>query len=159
MKEGPLMDDLTDQLAGLDDASAERVLAEVTSMRLPINEAAKLPLTAELGLQLAAAAGIALPAGPISAAELARRCLFVLATRPTYQPVLRELVENPRVSSGTDPRTVLLSATAAFAILQTRVKIERGSAGSWRIQFAKELPINQALREMIGALCAYLVGR
>ncbi len=153
------MDDLTARLARLDDASAERLLAEVTSMRLPVHEAAKLPLTAELGRQLAAAVGIAPPAGHVSAAALARRCLVVLATRATYQPVLQELVENSPAVSGNDPRTVLLSATAALAILRTRVNIERDGAGSWRIQFAKEMLLNQAMKEMIGALCAYLVGR
>jgi hypothetical protein len=153
------MDDLNDQLAKLDDAAAERILAAVTRHRLNTGEAARLPLVPELGRQLADDTRIAPVGGPVSNGDLARASLLLLAAEPSYQPALRAFVSNPPAQDYADPLTVILVGTAALAVLQTCVKVERDAKGKWTFHFSKEPSSNPLLKSLITAFCGYLLGK
>jgi hypothetical protein len=153
------MDDLNALIAELDDATAERVLIVIARNRLNSSEAASVPLTADLGRELAAATGIAPSTTPVGEGDLARQCLLVLATEPSYQPALRGLIQNPPAQKMMEPSTAILLGTVALCLLQSSVKIKRDGKGKWTFEFHKPTLANPLVKGLIAAVASYLGGK
>src|SRR5262249_60068950 len=88
------MDDLATLIRGLDDATAERILAAVAQQRQRSGTAAP-PADPTLAHELAAAAEVEPDAAAVSPGDLARQTLLLLADDPALQPVLHDFIENP----------------------------------------------------------------
>jgi hypothetical protein len=151
------MDDLATLIRDLDDATVERILAAVAQQRQR-SGAAALPADAALAHELAAAADVTPDAASVSAGDLARQSLLLLADDPTMQPVLRNFIEHPPARSYVDLTTFAVG-TAALVVLQSYVKIERDAKGKWVFKFEKKPMSNPLLKLLIEKLTRYLGGK
>src|SRR2546421_8034666 len=103
------MDDLATLIRNLDDATAERILAAVAQQRQRSGTTAP-PADPALAHELAAAAEVAPDAAPVSAGDLARQSLLLLADDPALQPVLHNFIEHPPAKSFADPTMLVVGA-------------------------------------------------
>jgi hypothetical protein len=152
------MDDLPALIHDLDDATAERILATVAQHRLRSGTATALTPAPDLGRALADAAGTAPSSATVSAGDLARHSLLLLADDPAQHEALRGLIENPPARSFVDPLTAIAVGTAALCILQTYVEIERDPKKGWSIKIKKRPTSEKLLQLLIEKVSRYLPG-
>jgi hypothetical protein len=149
------MTDLTATIAGLDDATAIRVLADVADYQAPLPDPAQLRAI-ETGLRQATATDPALtsytdPAAPAGAGDLARATLQHLAGDPGLAPVI--------TGDSGDPTRELATLTVAALVviaLQTEVKLSRDPQGRWAFTVHKHPMRDSALGQVITKLLSYL---
>lgn len=141
------MSDLAARIEKLDAATAERVLTAVARYRVSRGLAADLQPDAALAADLAGTA----PDAAVSAGDLAKAGLLLLADDPDMVPVLESMIEHPPAESY-EVVTGILVGTAALVALQSYVKIERDKSGTWTFKFERKPMSDALLKQLIGKL-------
>ena len=140
----------------LPDPLALHLLTTLAAPRLRASPPVTPP-TPDLLAALADTFGPAPAAPPPTDADLARAAIAVAAEDPATRDVIDGLID-----LGTPPTMgvveTLAVVTAAFAILQTKVKIKRTPAGKWSIEIAKEAASDGLLKALAHALMRALGG-
>src|SRR5215218_6484797 len=129
------MNDGSDILAALDDATARRLLATVAQALHRRGRATPLEPTPDLGRALAEALDVAPPQEPASEGDVARLALRLLAEDPVLRPTILALAAGPPPERY-DVTTTLMVA-AVLLVLQTYVRFARGKDGRWMLTVEK----------------------
>jgi len=155
----------SEQVDRLPDQQAIAVLALVLERQKLLPDATRLR---ELDAQVSAAAaesdiaqGVPAVTESVSDGELARSTLsYLLAETPALSSVIDRAITLSATDDGTrfEPVTMAVGALVVLA-LQTDVKLERNTAGKWRLAVHKKAMSDSALGAVLTRLIASYTGR
>jgi hypothetical protein len=143
-------------LAHLDDASAQRILTTIARVR-----ARDLPEdSAQLRSALADEFKLAPTHASVSAGELARQALMVLAEDPATRLAIDSMAREEG-SGGLrtfDGGATIALAVAVYFALSTALDIERDKQGKWSFKMKVKPASEAAVRKLVEKLIGYLPG-
>jgi hypothetical protein len=141
-------------IASLDDATAVYLLSTVARPRLRAGNV-ETALTPEIGEALRDGFGPATGDRP-SEGELAREALLVLAADPAMEAPLTALLHGSQAESFSDVAETVGLVVAALVVLQTHVRVERTTAGKWKVVIDKPTTSTKLLQPLVSKLLALL---
>ena len=146
---------MTDTIRNLDDLAAQRTLAVIARSRARI-VGEDIPWNSSLCQALAGEFHVEPGAAPVSAGELARQALLVLAEDPETQ----KAIETMAVAAEASPQKFDFGATigitaAVLFVLQTHIKFERRPDGKWSLQLEKKPTSDALLKSLVQKLISY----
>jgi len=128
---------MNDLIQTLDDATAIRILDTFARARLPASDSAP-QLAPDVRQALGVwSEGAPAPPQPLSAGELARQTLLVLASDPQNAAGLTALIQSPAPQRYGIVTTIAIT-TIALTVLQTHIKFERGKDGMISFKLEKK---------------------
>ncbi len=143
---------MEDRIQALDDATAVRLLA--TIVRPHLRDAAVLTEpTPELYQALVEQFGPPSGTAPTEG-DLARHALLLLASHPDTAGPLSMLLDGPPAQRFGPGETVVL-ITSALVVLQLHVRVERTTAGKWKVLFERQAATEAFLKPLVGKLLAF----
>ena len=148
------MNDDTEFIAALDDATAQRLLTTVARARLR-NGATLLEPSAELGRAISDQLDIATPAEvePASEGEIARLALQLLAEDPSTREVIVALGSAPAPESFSfDAGTTVALSALVLVALQTHFRFHRDKTGKWSLTLEKKPTKDSLLKPLVQKL-------
>jgi hypothetical protein len=146
---------MTDTIRNLDDLAAQHILEVIARSRAHTG-GEDTPWNFNLRQALAGEFQVEPGAAPVSAGELARQALLVLAE----DPETRKAVETMAAAAESSPQkfdfgvTIGLTAAVLF-VLQTHVKFERRPDGKWSLQLDKKPTSDALLKGLVQKLISY----
>jgi hypothetical protein len=149
---------MEEKIRHLDDATAIRHLSTIAQVYVGTGSY-DTEWTPEFRQALLNDSGLSQESAPVSEGDLARQTLLLLAEDPATRNALQNLLNGGAVRRDLGVGTALLSLTAAFVILQTRVEIEGDKDGklSWKIE--KQAADGSVLKALIEKILSFPSGK
>ena len=147
---------MTELIASLDDATAQRILASIARARVR-SGAQELSWTIDLRQALAGAFEVSgQPEPPVSAGDLARQALLLLAEDPATRQAIGTMAGHvPETRERFDFGTTVALAVAVLVALQAHVRFERDKNGRWSIQVEKRPTKDTLLKPLVEKLLGF----
>ena len=147
---------MSELIVSLDDATAQRILASIARARLR-SGAEELSWTIDLRQALAWAFEVSgQPQAPVSAGDLARQALLLVAEDPATREAISTMAERvPETRERFDFGTTVALAAAVLVALQTHVHFERDKNGRWPIQVEKRATKDTLLKPLVEKLLGF----
>ncbi len=147
---------IEEQIRELDDRTAGQMLAVIARTRMREGDF-ETELSPEMAEALQEEFNVQAEAGGVTAEDLAREALLLLARDPEHQKMLMDLLIGPEQKSfGVDPVTAAAVITGALVVLQTHVRIERDKKGKWSFLMEKKSASDGILKAVVGKLASLM---
>lgn len=145
---------MNDQIAQLDDATAQRILDTLARITMR-TEHVITDLTPDQRQVLQDAFGTNEATAPVSEGDLARQALMLLAQDPERSANLQAMLDAgpPRRF---EPLTIIAVATAALTILQTEIQFTKDKAGKTTFSLKKRALSDSVLTSLVQKLLRVL---
>ncbi len=142
-------------IRNLDDNTAKKILGIVARSRKQATDQV-VAWDPNLGQTLAQEFELSGVAGPVSDGELARQALLLLAEDPETGNAIETMAASSASAEKFDFGATLGLTAAVLIVLQTHVRFERNSDGTWNLKIEKKPTSDALLKGLVQKLIGFM---